>query len=283
MIESEIQSHHDEPPELMIFLSQSAVVGAFMGFVTLAYSMILHSASGYNFFLMLCLLPSLLSGMFFGAFEGSLIWVCARIAGGRLHFVLRGCIGIGIHVTLISFIWLVHPHVSPPLRDDMETLNYIYGIWFYIGYGLILGLVTGSRFEPLYELFRGTTITPWRIVATGLTGTALRIVVIFAFMHSVLYLIWQEQRIEISHEQTIAVTAMIHFIAAGVIVFARMPSWLLLQLALIINLPVVVFITDVLTTEDAFMRMVSFIYLAIWFAFLVTRLSGKSKQNLVTT
>ena len=282
MIASEIQSRDHEQPDLVTFLSQSAVVGALMGFATLAYSMILPSASGYNFFLMFYLLPALLSGMVFGAFEGSLIWVCTRFAGRRLHFVLRGCIGIGIHVTLITLIWLVGPQAPRP-QADMETVNYIFGIWFYIGYGLILGLVTGSQFEPLYELFRGTTTTPWRVVATGLTGLALRIVVIFAFMQSVLYLIWVEQRIEIRSQHTIAVIAVIHFIAAGVIVFARMPSWLLLQLALIINSPVVLFITDVLTTDRTPMRMLSFIYLAIWFAFLVTRLSGKSTQNLVTT
>lgn len=282
MIESEIQSRDDELPDLLTFLSQSAVVGAFLGFVTLAYSMILQSQNGYNFFLMLYLLPALLSGMVFGAFEGSLIWVCTRLAGRRLHFVLRGFIGIGIHVTLIALIWLVGPHASPP-HDDMETANYIFGIWFYIGYGLILGLVTGSRFEPLYELFRGTTITTGRVVATGLTGIALRIVVVFAFMQSVLYLIWEQQRIEISSWQTIAVIAVIHFIAAGVIVFARMPYWLLLQLALIINVPVVLFITDVLTATDRSpMRIFSFIYLGIWFAFLVTRLNGKSTQNLIT-
>jgi len=285
MIESdELQSCDDELPGFGAFLSQGAVVGALMGFTTLATSIILQSRNGYSFFLLLYLLPALLSGMVFGAFEGSLIWICTRFAGRRLHFVLRGCVGVGVHVTLMTLIGLLVEKSSPP-PEYIARANYFYGIWFYTGYGLVLGVITGSRFEPWYELFRGTTTTPWRVVATGLTGIALRVVVIFAFMQSVLYLIWAQEGITVRAEYRIAVMAVIHFVVAGVIVFARMPSWLLVLLAVIINLPVILFVTEVLATDRGPMRMLTLIYLAIWFAFLVTRLSDttQSTQNAVTT
>lgn len=285
MIESDgLQSCDDELPGFGAFLSQGAVVGALMGFATLTYSMITQSRNAYSFFLMLALLPSLLYGMVFGAFEGSLIWICTRFAGRRLHFLLRGFVGVGVHVTLMTLVGLLVEKSSPPLEDS-ATVNYFYGIWFYIGYGLLLGVVTGSRFEPWYELSRGTITTPWRVVATGLTGIALRVVVIFAFMQSVLYLIWAQEGITVRSEYRIAVMAVIHFVVAGVIVFARMPSWLLVLLAVIINLPVILFVTEVLATDRGPMRMLTFIYLAIWFAFLVTRLSDtkQSTQNAVTT
>jgi hypothetical protein len=268
-----VQDLHDELPSLGTFASQAAVVGGFMGFVSLAISMIVQSQSGYNFFLLFYLLPMVIAGMFYGAFEGSIIWACTRSGGHQLPVVLRGCIGIGVHVFLITLTGLLAPRYTR-FEGDSSTIMYLYGIWTYIGYGLLLGLVTGSRFEPWYELFRGTTRTPWRCMASGLTGLALRPIVIIGFMESVLYLIWEQQSSEI-RSQYIAVIAVVHFIAAGVIVFARMPNWLLLQLALVVNFPVLLFITDVLTPDSTPMRVLSFIYLGIWFAFLFTRLSNR--------
>ena len=271
-----VQDLHDELPSLGTFVSQAAVVGGLTGFVSLALGITLETQSGYNFFLLLFLLPLVLAGMFYGAFEGSIIWACTRAAGHQLPVVLRGCIGIGVHVFFVTLTGILAPKPAV-LAENPPGLIYLYGIWIYIGYGLLLGLVTGSRFEPWSELFRGTTTTPWRSMASGLTGLALRPVVVFGFMQSVLYLIYEQQRGEIRSQYTIAVIAVIHFIAAGVIVFARMPYWLLLQLALIVNFPILLFITDVLTPDDHTpMRVLSFIYLGIWFAFLVTRLDRVS-------
>jgi hypothetical protein len=274
-----VQDLHDELPSLGTFVSQAAVVGGFAGFVSLALSITLESQSGYNFFLLFYLLPLVLAGMFYGAFEGSIIWACTRAAGHQLPVVLRGCIGIGVHVFFVTLTGLLAPKPAV-LAENPPGLIYLYGIWIYIGYGLLLGAITGSRFDPWSELFRGTTTTPWRCMASGLTGLALRPVVIFGFMESVLYLIYEQQRGESQSQYTIAVIAVVHFTAAGVIVFTRMPTWLLVQLALIVNFPVLLFITDVLAPDDPTpMRLLSFIYLGIWFAFLVTRVSGISRKT----
>ena len=259
----------DEQPGFGTFLSQGAMVGALFGFFSIAIGMLAHPDNGYNFFLMFYLLPYVLSGMVLGAFEGSIIWICAYIARRRLHFVLRGFIGIAIHAGLMKLLaLLMAEHGTDP--KDVSATVYFLAISYYIVLGAAFTVV-GSRFQPWYELFRGTTSTSSLRVETGLSGLALRVVVIFAFMESVLNFIWQQQRYGITSDYTISLIAVIHFIAAGVLVFARMRFWLLLQLALLVNFPVVLFMTDVLTTNDSGMRIVSIIYLSAWFVFLVTR------------
>ena len=274
----------DEQPGVVTFLAQGAVVNAFMGFLLLVHGMLSLPHNDYNFLLMLFLLPFLLSSMILGAFEGSIIWACTHVARRRLHVLLRACIGVVVHAALMTLMTVVVADLALP-QEDVATANYLWAICFYIGFGLVFGFLVGSRFDPWSELVRGMTATPALSVETGLTGFALRVVVIFGFMESVLNLIWQQQRNEISSEQTIAVIAVIHFVAAGVIVFARMRTWLLVQLALLVNFPIVLFITDVLTSNDAGMRIVSIIYLTVWFVFLVTRLIGMSpsEEKSITT
>lgn len=260
------------------FLSQGAVVGALIGFLSLVAGMLSHPENGYNFFLMLYLLPFVVSGMVLGAFEASIIWACTHLAGHRLNVLLRAGIGIVVHAALMTLMTVVLAERAVT-QTDTSRVEYVWAICFYIGFGLVFGLLVGSRFNPCSELFRGTTLTPWLSVETGLTGLALRVVVIFAFMESVLNLIWQQQRDEISSEYTIAVIAVAHFIAAGVIVFARMRTWLLVLLALVVNIPIVLYFTEVLTGNDGGMRILSIFYLSVWFVFLATRLIAMSTSG----
>jgi len=279
MIETDEQfTHLDEQPSVVTFLAQGAVVGALIGFLALVFAMVLHPDNGYNFFLMLFLLPFLLSGMVLGAFEGSIIWACTYLARRRLHLLLRAFIGLVVHAGLMILMTMVLAERAVPQRD-VSTTDYVWSICFYIGFGLVFGLLVGSRFEPLYEFFRGTTSTPALAVETGLSGFALRVVVIFGFMESVLNLIWQQQRIQLSSEQTMALIAIVHFVVAGVIVFARMPIWLLVPLALLVNVPIVLYFTEVLTGNDGGMRILTIFYLTVWFIFLATRLIGMSPSG----
>lgn len=273
-----------EQPGVATFLLQGAMVGGLLGFLSLVVGMLSHPDNGYNFFLMFYLIPFVLSGMVLGAFEGSIIWGCTHVAARRLHIILRGFIGLVVHAGVMTLMTVVLAEHFVPEKDP-STADYLVAIGYYIGFGVVFGLVVGSRFEPWYELFRGTPTASSVRVETGLSGFILRVVVIFGFMESVLNLIWQQQRNEVSSEQTIAVIAVIHFILAGVLVFARMPTWLLVQLALLVNFPIVLFITDVLTTNDTGMRILSIFYLTIWFVFLVTRLIAisLSGENSVTT
>ena len=270
-------------PGVATFLSQGAVVGALMGFLSLVCGLVSNPDNGYNFFLVFYLLPFLLSGLVLGAFEGSIMWACIHWTRRRLHILLRACIGIFVHagyMTLMNVLW--GKHALP--QENVSTADYLWAFCFYIGFGLVFGLMVGSRFQPFYELVRGITSTPWLSVETGLTGFVLRVCVVFGFMQSVLNLIWQQQRHEISSEQTLAVIAVVHFVAAGVIVFARMPTWLLVQLALLVNVPIVLFMTEVLTGNDSPMWILSIFYLTVWFVFLVTRLIATSPgEDSITT
>lgn len=284
ILSHEVYAARAEQPGIATFLSQGAVVGALIGFLSLVNGMVSHPENGYNFFLMLYLLPFLLSGMILGAFEGSIIWACTHWVRHRLHILLRACIGIVVHAALMTLMTVVLAERVVP-QTDASTADYVWAICLYLVFGLIFGLIVGSRFEPFYELVRGTTSTPWLCVETGLTGFALRVVVIFGFMESVLNLIWQQQRHENNAEQTLAIIAVVHFVAAGVIVFTRMPTWLLVQFALLVNIPIVLFMTEVLTSNDGGMQILSIFYLTIWFVFLVTRLIGmsSSEEKSITT
>jgi hypothetical protein len=262
----------DEPSGAATFISQGAVVGALTGFMSLVNSMLSYPENGYNFFLMLFLPPILAGGMAFGAFVGSIIWAASYLARRRLHLIARACIGMAVQAVLTALFYSLYSERSPYQEDPSES-HYFLGVVTYIGFGFLFGLATGPRFEPWYELVRGMASSRWRAVLTGITGLALRVAVIFAFMESVLNLIWQQQREFESSEFTIAAIAVGHFVVATVIVLVRMPTWVLVPLALLINFPVVMFITDVLTPKDGPLRTLSIVYLALWAAFMLTRMS----------
>lgn len=284
MFKTDERSLRDEPPDIATYLSQGAVVTAPLGFLSLVGGMLSHPHNGYNFFLMLFLPSFVFGAMVLGAFEGTIIWACTYFAGRRLNIGLRACIGLIVHAAVMNLIVLLYGGRAT-YQEDVSTTVYLLGIFYYFVFGVVFGLLVGSRFEPIYEFIRGTTSTPWLSVETGLTGFALRVAVLFGFMESVLSLIWQHQREEISSEQTMALIAVIHFVVAGVIVFARMPIWLLVPLALLVNVPIVLYFTEVLTGNDGGMRILTIFYLSVWFVFLATRLIGMSPsgEKSVTT
>ena len=146
-----------------------------------------------------------------------------------------------------------------------------YALCAYAVCGLVFGLVIGSKFRPHYELIRGTSTDRWQGLS-GITGLLLRVFVIFSLMVSILCLILSTQRNFDRKEFAFAVIAVSHFALAVVIIFARIPFWLLLSLAIIVNFPIVVFLTDALPNVVGF-RELTLIYLHLWAAFLLCRLS----------
>ena len=265
-----VATYQRNPPGIGRCLSQGAAVGVFVGFLSPVFSMLSHPENGYNF-LLISYLPLLLAfGLAFGVLEGVLIWACNYIVGHRLHAVVRAVVGvISLAILLTGYNFLFAE--PSPYREEVSTIDYVFFYGVYIGYGVLFGLVIGSRFEPVAELLRGTSPPQW-LVVTGLTGLALRVFVIFGLMESVLNLIWTLQRERIpAAEFAFGVIALSHFIAGVVIIFVRMPFWLLLPLALIINLPIVALITDVLTEKEFPLQYITIGYLSLWAAFLLTR------------
>jgi hypothetical protein len=110
-------------------------------------------------------------------------------------------------------------------------------------------------------------------VLNGITGFFLRVLVIFATMELTLTFIWMMQLERRERDFVFVAIALGHCLAATVILFTRMPFWLLLLLAMLINFPVVAVITDVLTEELSFVRILFIAYLALWTAFLLCRVS----------
>lgn len=264
------QSPLSELPGAGRCLSQGLVVGAFASFVFTSVSMLLDRQNGYNFLIIAWLPFILAAGMGFGLFEGLFVWAFGYIAGHRLNAFIR--VAVGIVVIMILIVTYDYLYSDQPLIYHASLRVWLRVLAYYSPVGVIFGLVVGSKFNPVTELLRGTTPPRW-LALNGITGFVLRVLLIYATMDSTLMLIWTTQ-LEGHQREVIFVTIAVgHCVAASVILFTRMPFWLLLLLALLINFPVVVLITDVLTNEENFVRGLFIAYLALWTAFLLCRVS----------
>ena len=274
-IYGEILSHsiyqlpRDELPGIGRFLSQGIVVGTFVSFLFTVLGMLLDPKNGYNFLLISWLPIILATGIGFGVLEGCVLWACSYIAGHRLNALARAAVGIvllGILLVTFDHFFSERPaNYSFPLKDWLRLIG-IYGT-----IGAVFGLVSGSKFSPVSELLRGTTPPRWLLI-NGITGFFLRVLIIYATMESTLFLILMTQLERRQREFTFAAIALSHCVGACVIAFTRMPFWLLLLLALLINYPIAVLITDVLTQEQILERNFMIAYLTLWSAFLFCRI-----------
>ena len=265
-----VTTYKNDPPGIGRCLSQGATAGAVVGFFVPVYGLLSHPTNGYNYLLVWALPLFLVFAIGFGVLEGAIIWACSHIVGHRLHVVQRAVLGVITLAILITGYDFLFAEPST-YRENVSAIEQAVFYGVQVGYGVLFGLVIGSRFEPVSELLRGTSPPRW-LALTGITGFALRVVVVFGLMESVLKLIFELQWEPSLEEFSFALIALGHFLAAAVIVFARMPCWLLLPLALIINFPIAAYITDVLTEEEVGLRNISLIYLGLWAAFLLTRL-----------
>lgn len=258
----------NELPGFGTLLSQGATVGA--GLALLIPVRGILSNDKFYALLFLGSLPSYLAlGMGIGVVEGIIIWAFTYITGHRLNAVVRAGIGIVILALLMAGSYLLFMHPSP-YHDDVSLMDYVFGNGTTILVGGLFGLVSGSRFQPWRELVRGTT-PPQFLLVTGITGFALRGVVILFLMQSLLILTWTLQEPFTQKDFGFAAIAVGHFTAAALILFSRLPFWLLLPLTIIVNFPVVALVTDVLKADDTFARTVTLNYLVLWAAFLSSR------------
>lgn len=264
------QAPQSELPGFGRCLSQGIVVGAFVSFLFPVLSMLLNPENGYNFLLISWLPFFLAVGAGFGVVEGVLIWACSYMAGRQPNALARAVVGIvvlGILIATFNYFYS-----DQRVNYDAPLQAWLRFIAFYSAIGAVFGLVSGSKFSPVSELLRGTTPPRW-LVLNGITGFLLRVLVLYATMESTLFVIWMTQLERPDHDLIFVAIALGHCIAATVILFTRMPFWLLLPLALLINFPVVALITDVLTKEQSFVRYLFIAYLTLWAAFLLCRIS----------
>ncbi len=106
---------------------------------------------------------------------------------------------------------------------------------------------------------------------TGFTGLFLRLAIIFFLMESTLAFLMELQSENSGRDFVLVSIALVHFIAASLIVFARLRFWLLLQLALVINFPLVAYVLEVAKDDEWLMWYAGVSYLIAWAAFLIVR------------
>ncbi|HKP81590.1 MAG TPA: hypothetical protein VJT69_06215 [Pyrinomonadaceae bacterium] len=264
------QSPRSDLPGIGRFLLQGAAVGALIAFFWPVAGMLWHPENGYNFLLVSYLPLFLGAGILFGLCEGVTIWTCTYLAGRQINLVVRAVLGMVTLAILIFACDFLFAEPSPYYKDHAVT-DYLYALRIYAVCGLVFGLVIGSKFRPHYELIRGTSTDRWPGLS-GVTGLLLRVFVIFSLMVSILCLILSTQGDFHRQEFAFSVIAVSHFALAVVILFARIPFWLLLPLAIIVNFPIVVFLTDALPNLDG-VRVLTLVYLHLWAAFLLCRFS----------
>lgn len=263
----------NEPFDMVQLLAQGAAVGALLGFLMPIIGMVSHPRNGYNILYTVFLPIYLAGGMLFGAIQGVIVWSFMHSAGHRLNVAVRTAIAIAGLAILVVGRNLLAQH--SPYAPEPSAIGYVFAYASYAVYAVVFGVVTGTNFQPLRAFVSRTTASRYRVLSV-ITGFALRVLVVFALMESILYLLWTQIYNLGDAEATFAVFAFSHFIAATVIVFARIPFNYLVAIALIVNLPVVAFILNALKDqEEAPVGFIAFAYIALWAAYLLSRLPDR--------
>ena len=257
---------HSQIPGIGRFLTQGITAGAFVFFVLTVVLPLFNLGRRYNSLIGLLLPIYLVLGMALGVVHGLVIWACTRLARHNLDNISRAATGVLVMATLMGILLLM-PSSSREVRLEYYLVFGAVNIFI----GMTYGLFTGSRLQPWRELVRGAEWLPRQSrLLTGFTGLLLRVTIIFSLMESILYLIWILQS-DSQNDLLSFVIAFGHFVAASVVVFSRLKYSFLVPLAILLNLPVVVFIKDLLTDADLFWWYVAVSYLVAWAAFLLTR------------
>jgi len=252
-------------PGIGRFLSQGAASGAIIYFLIPLFVLLWDPPyDSQSFFFVLFLPFVLVWGMLIGLFAGLVIWASTRLAGRRLHVAVRGALGI---VAVVIFAAALYSLLTALGANWHWSDSVTYAV--YVGSGVACCLITGSRLQPWRELVRGSEAIKSRVL-TGITGLALRALLICGLMESILAVICLLQNLEY---RAYALIALGHFAIASAIVFVRMKFWLLLPLALLVNLPAAWLLEVILKNELPVYRYLTFSYLGIWAAFLVARCS----------
>lgn len=253
-----LNSQHHTVFELKKFGSQGATFGAAYIFTTIATHLLLHPDAYLYNHLALYVLPRFVpGGLLTGSFAGLAMWVCWRLSGRRLRKTARTLIGT---LMLIAGCYVADFWTGTSTQES-EWLSVCWMIFF----GILFGLFTGSAFNPLLELSRGTDRRSW-IASTS--GLVLRVLVLFLLMESILLLIGLRGLSFTTLDLIFILVAFGYCATSTFIVFSRLKLSVLCVLALIVNLPTASLLFPV---GGAIFHFVIFGYLAVWAVFLLSR------------
>src|SRR5215213_4995890 len=269
-----ISAQTREPSAPLTFgrlISQDMAVSAVITFLIVLTNILLYPSNGYNFIFIFALPYYLAFAVVFGAIEGLLIWGCTRLVRRQLQPGARVTIATVVVGAVVGVYWWNTP--SSPYSYEYTRSDDLWLLPVCVIIGALFGAVIGSRLQPWRELARGVNAVPrWSRILTGITGVFLRLIVVWLLMDSILALACSLQSF---HQHDVVMSALIlgHLVAGVIVLFARLRFWLLLQLALLINFPTIVFLTDVVPPDLGILRGIVVSYLAAWAAFLITRCS----------
>lgn len=252
---------------ILTCLSQGVVTGAVMIFLLCCYSILSQPQNGFNFYYPVFFPIFLCWGIVPGLLEGVVLGACTKVAGHNLRTFTRAIVGATVLLTpyaVLIFLFLASEGPHERASDYLIPTTVVAAI------GAMFGLFTGSHLDFWRELTRGVEWVPGKSqLLTGFTGLFLRLAIIFFLMESTLgVLVLQPAS---SRDFVLVSIALVHFIAASVIVFARLRFWLLLQLALVINFPLVAYVLEVAKDDEFVIWYAGVSYLIAWAAFLIVR------------
>ena len=261
-----------EMPGVGRFFSQGAAGAATLVFLTTVAALFWHPTNGYNIFYIFLMPFYLAAGMLLSLFPALLIWGCTKLAGHRLSHVARAFITVLV-VMLFNTAFVLFVPLRPDYVDQPELTEYLPVFAISATQSLVLGLVIGSRLQPWREIVRGVeSLAAKSRVLTGITGFALRVLVVWGLMEAIVFMICDLQRNYRKEDRILAILTLAHFALAAIIVFARMRLLVLLPLSLIVNVPVALLIRKYAGTDyDYGFAIAAIVYLAVWATFLLSR------------
>lgn len=250
-------------------LAQGLSVGAVLVFVLTVISLLSSPTNGYNFYVILFFPLILCYGLVPGFVQALVIWLCIRLAGHDLRWFTR--LLISALVFAISYA-AVLASFGFTYSQNPDLTSYLMPIGIAGAFGAPFGVITGSRLKLWRELVRGNDSVPFKArFVTGFTGLILRAAVVFFLMESILELIVVLQVNFKENDLIFALVALAHFMAAFVITFSRVRFWVLLPLAVLINVPIFTQINFLLTEAHVVFFYLCVGYLSAWAVFLIAR------------
>ena len=260
---AEIEQRWDRP-RFGLYIAQGAATGAVLEFLFVVLQ-IITVPNPYNF-LFIWGLPVILGfGAGWGTVKALVIWTCAKLARRRVPWLIRSLIAAGVLTGLSRVSEVFFPHEpGPPV-----SLSWLVGSTVFVA--LTCGIVIGSNLNPWRALVRGAGfIAPKSAFLAGMTGFILRLAIVFAFMGAVLLMICTTQ-VNSTHKDVVwAIIIFCNLTVALLVVFIRMPFWLLLILSTLVTAPVVMLVAEFqYKLEWGFYLIIG--YLAVWIVFLLAR------------
>ena len=250
-------------------LLQGVTTSTLIVFLALVVGLLTDSNNPYNFLIILYFGPILSYGLVLGVVEGLVIWICTRLAGHNLRWFTRIVIAALVFSIPSGALFFSLPGNS---YRTVRLTELLLALVIPGAFGALFGLLTGSRFSPWRQLVRGDKSLPagsWFL--TGFTGSVLRVAIAFFLMEAVLAFIVFLQSGSLEKNFFWSLALLLHFSISFVIVSVRLNFFLLVPLALINNVPIVLFLNYLLSEEPLTYAYLCAGYLGAWAAFLISR------------